>query len=66
MRNDLIELENSKLETTEFNKRQTEVDSWVNYTKGSIEDVSNTLKSTDNYLEKYMPFKVINIVSEIM
>ena len=66
MRNDLIELENSKLETTEFNKRQTEVDSWVNYTKGSIEDVSNTLKSTDNYLEKCMPFKVITIVSEIM
>ena len=66
MKNDLIELEHKKLDTEDFNKRQLEIEGWVNYAKGSIEDVSNTLKSTDNYLDKYMPFKVINIISEIM
>lgn len=34
--------------------------------KNEISDVNNQLKSTDNYIEKYLPFKLINVIGEIM
>ena len=63
---EIDEIELKKLEKSKFEERQTKYEEMALTTKNCIEDVSNTLKSTDNYIEKYLPFKVINIVSEIM
>lgn len=32
----------------------------------SSEDISNRLKETDNYVEKYLPIKVQNIISQTL
>ena len=29
-------------------------------------DISNTMRSTDNYIEKYLPFRMQNMISETL
>lgn len=55
-----------KLDKAKFEERQTKYEEIATTTKNCIEDVNNTLQATDNYIEKYLPFKMLNIVSEIM
>jgi len=57
---------NEKLDLEKFNVIQKEMEEKIEYNKMSIKDVSNTLKETDNYVEKYLPFKLSNMIAEIL
>ena len=57
---------NEKLDIQKFNTIRDEIDAKIEYNKKSIKDLSNTLKETDNYVQKYLPFKVSNLIGEIL
>ena len=57
---------NEKLDIQRFNLIQDEINSKIEYNRKSIKDLSNTLKETDNYVQKYLPFKVTNLIEEIL
>ena len=55
-----------KLDRSEFSLRSEEIYDSTRLAKNSIEDLHNRLKGTDNYIEKYLPFKMVNMISDIM
>jgi hypothetical protein len=57
---------NEKLDIEKFNAIQTELEERIEYNKKSIKDLDNNLKETDNYVEKYLPFKLSNLISDIL
>ena len=57
---------NEKLDIEKFKEVQAETEAKIEYNKKSIKDVDSNLKETDNYVEKYLPFRLSNLINEIL
>ncbi|CAI2384608.1 unnamed protein product [Moneuplotes crassus] len=57
---------NEKLDITKFNTVHDEIEKKIAYNTKCIKDVDNNLKETDNFVEKYLPFKLSNLINDIL
>ena len=55
-----------KLDTDVYSKDLTMLKREITGNRYSTDDLSNRLKETDNYVEKYLPIKVQNIISQTL
>jgi len=58
------QLTSAKMEKKEAAKVEEELSERIKTAKFAAEDTMRGLVSTDNYLEKYLPFKIQNMISE--
>jgi hypothetical protein len=52
-----------KLDQNEFEQKIQKFDEQLETVRFAVYDSFRVLKATDNYLEKYMPFMVQNLIS---
>lgn len=57
MRKDLLVLHEVKLDDDKFLREVERVNDAFQQVKYSIGDLNNNIVATDNYMEKYLPFK---------
>eukprot|EP00347_Sterkiella_histriomuscorum_P009677 403340298 len=58
--------EQIKLDENIFNENHKAIDLRIKDIKNQVIDVQNNLKSTDNYLEKYLPFNTFGQLFEVL
>jgi len=49
---------NEKIDIEKFKQVQLQTEAKIEYNRKCVTDVDNNLKETDNYVEKYLPFKL--------
>lgn len=54
----MLVLRELKLDETVFFDKMKQTEAYMRLIKNKIEDLNNTMKSTDNYLEKFLPFNL--------
>lgn len=62
----MLLLKETKLNEKVFQTKVVFIDDRLRELKNQIDDLSNNLKSTDNYLEKYQPFNSFCLLFEIL
>ncbi len=60
----MLALKNAKLDQTEFEDKIKTFDEQLETIRYATYDSFRVLKATDNFLEKYMPFMVQNLISQ--
>ncbi len=59
-----LSLRMTKLDANEFEEKIEKFDQQLETLRFAVYDSFRVLKATDNYLEKYMPFMVQNLISQ--
>ena len=54
----------NRLKTEEFDKAKAKIDEYMETNRLAIRDNFSQLLATDNFLEKYLPFRMQNLISE--
>jgi exonuclease VII large subunit len=62
----LVLLKDTKLEQTVFEDNKKELNERIRLLRNLIDDVHNQVESSDNYLEKYLPFNSFCQIFEIL
>jgi len=61
---EIMALKVAKLDLTEFEQKMKTFDEQLETIRYATYDSFKALKATDNYLEKYLPFMVQNLISQ--
>eukprot|EP00826_Nyctotherus_ovalis_P004043 TRINITY_DN10838_c0_g2_i4.p1 TRINITY_DN10838_c0_g2~~TRINITY_DN10838_c0_g2_i4.p1 ORF type:complete len:138 (-),score=46.20 TRINITY_DN10838_c0_g2_i4:42-455(-) len=61
---DINKLDNNKTEKKQFNVEMDRLRLDLNSVKNDLEENINRTATTENYLEKYLPLRIQNIISE--
>jgi len=54
----MLVLRELKLDESIFADKMKQTEVYMRLIKNKIDDLNNTMKSTDNYLEKFLPFNL--------
>ena len=57
-------MEMNRLEKKDFDKAKVKIDEYMETNRLAIRDNFSQLLATDNFLEKYLPFRIQNLISE--
>ena len=60
----VIKIEMNKLEESTYKLEKAKIDEEIETNRLAIRDNFSQLLATDNFLEKYMPFRIQNLISE--
>ena len=60
----VIKMEMNKLEADTYKRDKAKLDEEIETNRLAIRDNFSQLLATDNFLEKYMPFRIQNLISE--
>ncbi len=66
MLNEVARLTDVKLENSVFEKESEKTRNDLQALQFGINDLNNALMQTDNYIEKFLPYKTQNILSETL